>query len=860
MSFIKKIKGIKSRSVFVLGFFILLQLPKYGYSQVLQPDINKTYYLIHSSGNLVAENNDGRAIIAELSGNQDQLLQFIPDGTGYYSIKLPGQQKYMALSGSWNTYFVIDSTTNNSKYVIEEATNTFVKLKCKANGKYLGTDNTTIGSNIYSDKSGSDSNHFWYISEKYTLPVDSMTYLVNPNAEFGNSFEGWGVSLCWWANMCGSWSDAKIDEIVDWLVSPEGLNYNIFRYNIGGGDDPLNRNCTPHHMANGKGLRAEMEGFKDSLNANYDWSSDAAQRKIMLKIKEKRPDAIFEAFSNSAPYYMTYSGCSSGNFSATDDNLKPEFYDEFAHYLIDVCKFYKDSLGIEFKTLEPFNEPVTNYWAANGGQEGCHFSTGEQINFLKVLSPILKASGLQTIISASDESNLGQSVIDFKDYISDGTVLDLVDQWNTHSYSGNNTNRANIRALATVYKKRLWMSEVGAGGTGISGNLNLAQKLMNDIRYLRPEAWIDWQYIEENNDQWCTVNASFTDQTYNRVKNYYVRKQLSHYVKVGYKFLSVPNDNILASLSPSKDSLTLVLLNTSNLEVHHTIDLSLFDQIDYSIEATRTSETENNTAISNFELKSSQLTIALAPNSITTLVIPVGVSILDNQIKTNQTYLIIPRTASLVMHATDNAVELRNFKYTDSLQLWQLKSAGTGYFIQNLKGEYLTDEDTYFAKTTLSENSSNQTFFLEPLTDDCFKIISNYTRKALDLEGENNTSGTKIGFYPYGNSPAASHRQWQFVLPPKSSQDILGIIENTKKDTASRSIRIYGTSGEIVVTNPKLTKAQVKIYGLTGAKILQKNLKKPYSRFPIHPGIYIVLIQFGVNSGHKTEVTKVLVK
>ena len=63
--------------------------------------------------------------------------------------------------------------------------------------------------------------------------------------------------------MCGKWSNDKIDEIVDWLVDPNGLNYNIFRYNIGGGDDPLNRNCTPHHMASGKGLRAEMEGFKD---------------------------------------------------------------------------------------------------------------------------------------------------------------------------------------------------------------------------------------------------------------------------------------------------------------------------------------------------------------------------------------------------------------------------------------------------------------------------------------------------------------------------------------------------------------------------------------------------------------------
>ena len=35
--------------------------------------------------------------------------------------------------------------------------------------------------------------------------------------------------------MCGKWSDEKIDEIVDWMVSPTGLNYNTLipqHYNL----------------------------------------------------------------------------------------------------------------------------------------------------------------------------------------------------------------------------------------------------------------------------------------------------------------------------------------------------------------------------------------------------------------------------------------------------------------------------------------------------------------------------------------------------------------------------------------------------------------------------------------------------
>ena len=166
----------------------------------------------------------------------------------------------------------------------------------------------------------------------------------------------------------------------------------------------------------------------------------------MLKIKERRPDAIFEAFSNSAPYYMTVSGCCGGHKDATKDNLRPECYAEFAHYLVDVCLHYRDKYGIEFKTLDPFNEPNTDYWYAGGSQEGCHFDFATQIAFLRVLHPILKASGLKTVISASDETSVMTSVEGFKAYHQAG-ILPLVGQWNTHTYQANDEARARLYAL-----------------------------------------------------------------------------------------------------------------------------------------------------------------------------------------------------------------------------------------------------------------------------------------------------------------------------------------------------------------------------------------------------------------------------
>lgn len=446
----------------------------------------------------------------------------------------------------------------------------------------------------------------------------SYNYSICP-ADTTAAFEGWGISLCWWARMCGEWSDDKIDQLVDWLVSPDKLNFRIFRYNIGGGEDPLNRHCDPHHMGKGKGLRAEMEGFKDSTADTYHWERDAAQRKIMLKIKERRPDAIFEAFSNSCPYYMTASGCVGGADKGNADNLRYEYYDEFAHYLVDVCRHYKEQYGIEFRTLEPFNESMSDYWYRNGSQEGCHFDKESQAEFLHVLAPVLKASGLRTVISASDETSVSQSVEAFKHY-RDAGVLPFVGQWNTHTYIADDAARDELRTLCRDNNMKLWMSEVGSGGHGIEGNLKLAATLISDMRHLEPSAWIDWQYVEENNDQWCLVKGDFARQTYERVKNYYVRQQFSRFIREGWRQVRTACPEALAAISPDSRQCAVVMLNKGTGTAEHRIDITQLGKA-VKAEAFRTSQAEDVAPTRKFSIKNGILACTLPPLSVTTVVL-----------------------------------------------------------------------------------------------------------------------------------------------------------------------------------------------------------------------------------------------
>ena len=810
--------------VFVI-VFVFFSLSAQAQTAFKQPT---AVFLMHSSGNHLEMDSDGGGRIESSTKASPQKMTFIPDGQGYYSIQTGDAAQFLSLASPWSTKFIADSSLAEAKYAIEQASGQFVKLRCKANSKYLGTDSNDGHVKVFCDKSGSDIKHQWYFSDdvKAAPPADTLRYMVNPQV-VRQHFDGWGVSLCWWAGQCGKWDDKKIDEILKWMVSPTGLNYSHFRYNIGGGDDPQNRHCTPHHMGNGKGLRAEMEGFKDFSGDTYHWDRDAAQRKIMLRIKELRPDAVFEAFSNSCPYYMTYSGCCSGSTDGGSDNLKPEYYEEFAHYLVDVCKHYKDEYGIEFKTLEPFNESVTGFWYANGAQEGCHFDYQSQINFVRVLSPILKASGLNTVISVADETNVGLAVDGMKRFIDAGADK-LVGQWNTHTYSGSNVDRCRFSQLVHQSGKPLWMSEVGAGGSGIGGNLSLAQKLFDDMRYIQPEALIDWQYVEEANDQWCTVRGSFANQTYYKVKNYYVRQQCSRFIKRGYDIIASDCPQSLAAVNGARDTLVIVALNEGSAATH-CIDLSLFGDLPARnrFRAYRTSGSEDlASAISSVKLNGNSITLAMPAQSITTLVIPVRSAVVEEAafLRDGCEYLIIPRQETTrALTATGSKVTIEDINYGDA-QRWMLTVNANGTCsLQNALGLRLTSQraSNTYALTTKKAKGSEQSFRIELVDIANYRILlSDRPTYAFDLSNASSNAGTSVGSWEYSEgSTTPTHRQWM-LFPLTSLPEPDGIDHFAADPSAS---------------NPRTTTVNPRIYDLQGRPVPASRMTK---------GIYI-------QNGHK---------
>lgn len=84
-------------------------------------------------------------------------------------------------------------------------------------------------------------------------PGVPITIRIDPSYQ-QPEFQGWGTSLVWFANVTGGYPDEIRDTLVDMLFGAEGLDLNIARYNVGGGNAPGVRT---DYMKVG----ATMEGF-----------------------------------------------------------------------------------------------------------------------------------------------------------------------------------------------------------------------------------------------------------------------------------------------------------------------------------------------------------------------------------------------------------------------------------------------------------------------------------------------------------------------------------------------------------------------------------------------------------------------
>lgn len=465
--------------------------------------------------------------------------------------------------------------------------------------------------------------------------------LENASTFNEGKFQGWGTSFCWWANRIG-YSDVLSEKAAKAMYSEEGLHMNIVRFNIGGGDDPSHNHITrtdsemPGYWKNpcvvtddGEVIVAATEPMDEpdrvtvkSGNTEYswayDWSKDYNQRNALIKAKEAYgEELIVEAFSNSPPFFMTCSLCSSGAENAGSNNIREDAYEAFARYMADVAAHYRDEWGISFQSITPMNEPFTSYWGAySEKQEGCHFDQGEcQSKIILALHDAMLENGFSDndiIYSASDETDVSTAIMSYKKLSEESK--NVVSRIDTHTYSASALNV--LRKMAEDDNKNLWMSETDGGDTlgkdagEMGAALYFADLIQRDMNGLLPSAWIMWQAIDNhiskdgyngkkdsgmvnlNKGYWGLTVTDHDKEEIILTKKYYAYGQYSRFITPGALIIGCDNA-ALAAYDKENRRLVIVDYNYRDEEEYVSYDLSEFDISNASCKMIRTSEDED---------------------------------------------------------------------------------------------------------------------------------------------------------------------------------------------------------------------------------------------------------------------------
>lgn len=430
---------------------------------------------------------------------------------------------------------------------------------------------------------------------------------LDPSTQSAAVFEGWGTSIVGDRRLVAASSEKVKKLYYDALFAASGLGLNIVRYNIFGGENPdpahITGSTVPHFSMMPSSFQPER--------GVWNWNADLEQR-TTLKEAQARGANLFEAFSNSPPYWMTKSKCASGAADGWDNLLDSE-YETFADYLTEVVQFFRDdpSLKITFRTLDPLNEPSGSWWKMGNSQEGCHFGDSNQRKLIRLVGRSLMEKGIvETTISASDENSVEQAAYQARNY--DCGSWDAISQVNFHAYNG--SEYGVLDGVVMDHGKRLWMSEYGS-----TNSLPLPDKIHKTFKETNASAFVVWS------PTWGLLRLD--RDGISRWRQYYFYKQYTTFIRPGYRFFQTSDPNVLAAVSGTLSQVVLVVKNTGATPAQFEIDLSTLKLASNQVAVYRTSKTDQMAHLPDLPVSPTQALVIDTPEeSVTTVLISLRVN------------------------------------------------------------------------------------------------------------------------------------------------------------------------------------------------------------------------------------------
>ncbi len=524
------------------------------------------------------------------------------------------------------------------------------------------------------------------------------TYTVDLQQQL-QEFDGWGLSLSWWATEIGDWTrmgssgKEKREEIAEALYGKSGLNLNIARYNVGGGDDPTHTHMSDDRNTPGwRGATTEVKqdpsghDYVETTLGDYVWvdengetipwtelqnldtRNDYRQLWVLDWIQNEhgengQNDYISEYYSNSPPYWMTMTGCSSGGVGS-GQNLDPMYNEDFVDYFLDVYE-YLTSQGFILENLQPFNESGSYFWGENGDQEGCYFSPQQKVQILSLLREKMEERGLDVPYNWGDETNTNVAYEQYSQALAYATtdsegnrvagadVVKGASRYTYHIYSYDVSGAQRFYRAAQEDGKEIYMSEICWSDPADSGEaeydpdsvttgFHYTQSIIDTVKHGGVNGYVFWQGMEDMVGQMKggtnygliqgvyytqeeaeaqgvdLASMGLTYQDFVLSKAYYLSGQYTKYIRPGYHFVDVNENNTMAAVSPDGETLVVVKQNNSSSGETFTLDFDGFDA--QSVEKIYTDK-HNNWKHEAVSTTGSSLTDTVSDYSVTTYVI-----------------------------------------------------------------------------------------------------------------------------------------------------------------------------------------------------------------------------------------------
>ncbi|MBX9243674.1 RICIN domain-containing protein, partial [Actinotalea ferrariae] len=670
-----------------------------------------------------------------------------------------------------------------------------------------------------------------------------VTVTPNPGYRAAEPFEGWGTSLVWFAHATGGYPADVREELYQKVFGEDGLNLNIARYNVGGGN--ATDVDSEAYMRQGGDVpgwwQADLDGDGDTDEATlenaeafraawdpeddaaYDLAADPGQRWWVDRLVQDDRITHWEAFSNSPPWFMTESGYATGGFDPSTDQLRQDSIDDFAAYMTRVVEEIEDAHGIEVDTVNPMNEPNTNYWGTflnpDGSlqccrQEGAHMGPALQAQVIEALDARLDdpATTTDAVISAPDETNPGTFVTDWWGWTDEARAA--AEQLNVHTYGTGDRVRA--RDIAKTSGKPLWMSEVEGDFSGVDGldltnidnGLGMADRIVDDLRELEPDAWVFWQPVEDlwnmeitETANWGSVYIDFdcdaegnsarrvaagypdpscqvlTNAKYNTVRNF------THHIHPGDWSVPTDSEATTAFLRGDGTGATLVHVNQSDEAQQVTLDLSLFGQVDAGATVTpvvttapTSDDLEANALVEGtpvaVDAATRTATVLVPAKSVTTLLVDGVTGAADDAVPADDEGLLLEGVGSRLLLTADadgTTIEpLADDAAGATGQRWELHTlSGEGtnrrtVVLTDSTGGVLAAGPDHSVAVVASDLGTaaatpEQQWVLNTLDGRTWSLLNVATTEQLDVAGEGTAAGTGVGTW---TSSTGAHQRW----------------------------------------------------------------------------------------------------